>query len=436
MRAIVACAKSFDAFLDYWKFLDQRTGKQGSMDGAGRWSGQEKFIAAMGEHSHIYGLKARKLGFTTLEVAYDAWVLRFRDENARVHLFSRRDDAAIELLDAVKYGLARLPAWMQLPVIRSTSHELVLYAEDNDERLVKAYPAGKETAVESTCGHGHVDEWARMVDPESVWQAIEPTMAGSCHIITTGIGPESFTAQFWRRCLSGDTQFHPFFTSALERYDRDEEWLLDRKRSMTEKAFRQEFPLTWADALFGGGEFTFEPEDIRACGAGPGESDAQDGHTYVKSWDIGRHTDAAVCVVIDKATHDIVHYERHREKPYPFLQQAIERVHDLYPGKTVVEENSAGLAVIENCDIRPHEIEGFKTTGQSKPKIIACLEHALEHRTFTFNAVQWPQIEAELLGYQIPDKAVIQDSVMSLAIGLYQCNAKSGRGKMRRVIMA
>ena len=137
----------------------------------------------------VYFLKARKLGETTIACAYDAWVMRFRDANARVHLFSRRDDAAMELLAAVRVGLERVPTWLQLPVMRATSSVYELSAGKDDRRLAKAYPADRETAVESSCTHGHVDEWARMGNPRKVWQAIEPTMAGSCHIVTTGLGP-------------------------------------------------------------------------------------------------------------------------------------------------------------------------------------------------------------------------------------------------------
>jgi hypothetical protein len=161
---------------------------------------------------------------------------------------------------------------------------------------------------------------------------------------------------------------------------------------------------------------------------------AQPGARYIKSWDIGRHKDAAVCTVIDIESAEVVHYERHREKPYPFLQKRVEHVHAAYPGTTVIEKNSAGEAVMENCDIPAGQMEGFATTGPSKARIIDNLEFAVEKGHVAWNARQMPQLDAEMRGYQTPDENVIQDSVMALAIGLSYITFKAPRGRVRRVI--
>lgn len=431
--AFVQASRSFLGFLPHWTFLDQRTGQMRKL-GNVLWPGQRAFVDSMDAERFIYALKARKLGFTTLACAYDAWVWRFRDENARVHLFSRRDDAARELLGAVWYGYSRLPEWMQVPVARKTTHEIVLAVGD-EEKLCKAYPADEDTAVEATCMHGHVDEWARMGNPERVWQAIEPTMAGSCHIITTGMGPANYTADFWRAAMSGDNAFKAFFTSALNRPDRDAEWLAQKRKSLPEKVFRQEYAMGWEDALFGGGEFVFDGSDLDICGRkGGGPQEAEPGRRYIKACDVGRHADAAVIVVLDKDTADVVHYERHREKPYPFLQKAIERVHEWYPGKTVIEKNSAGEAVMENCEIPEGQMEGFATTGPSKARIISNLELLVEQHSISYSAADWPQLDAEMRGYQLPDTNVVQDSVMAMAIGASYVSARSHKGRVRRVI--
>jgi hypothetical protein len=419
VQTMIKCGSSFREFLNHWHFVDQEAGKD-KLLGEHIWHGQEQAIEAMENVDKFYSLKARKLGFTTLEIAYDAWCARFRDENARVHLFSRRDDAAKELLTHVKYGMSRLPEWMQLPLAKKpTQNELEYQAGPNDKRLVKSYPTGEETAVEATCTHGHVDEWARMNNPESVWQAIEPSMAKSCHIITTGRGPINFSAQFWRKCLAGDTAFVPIFISALNRPDRDKGWLEQKRRSLTEEAFRQEFPMTWEDALFAGGRFTFRSVDVSPAGMGVGPQEAAAGHKYVKAWDIGRHKDAAVGVVIDVTCEpmQVVEYVRVREMPYPALQRTIVRLHKAYPGPTVIEKNNAGEAVYENLEgVRESEFILFNTSKSSKARIIEELQLALEGRGLQWSADDWPQLDNEVRGYQVPDDNIIQDSVMALAI--------------------
>ena len=92
--------------------------------------------------------------------------------------------------------------------------------------------------------------------------------------------------------------------------------------------FRQEYPTSWEDALSGGGDFLFFP---RVRSRGPRvlprlpvtlayEARAfTAGAKYVKAWDIGRHQDAAVGIVLDvtEDVHDVVHYVRLREQSLP-----------------------------------------------------------------------------------------------------------------------
>jgi len=425
----IRATTDFRAFLDAWQFTDQESGKIRVL-GEVLWPAQEEFVRMTAApeardqqtgKDWVFLLKARKLGETTIACAYDAWVLRFRDTNARVHLFSRREDAAQELLTTVRHGMERLPAWLQLPVTRSTAQEYELRAGPDDRRLAKAYPADRETAVESSCTHGHVDEWARTGDPRKVWQAIEPTMAGSCHIVTTGLGPTNYSSIYWRRCLAGDARHHPCFIGALARPDRTKAWLAAKRKGMDEQEFRQEYPSTWEDALSGGGQFMFRSEDLDHApedtyGFGP----ARPGRKYVKAWDIGRHQDAAVGIVLDvtEDVHEVVAHKRLRGVRYPEIQHAIETLHHAYPGITVIEDNAAGEAVRENLNLPEHQVIGFRTTPSSKARIIQQLKIAVEGWCIKWDADACPQLDAEMRGYQLPDDNVIQDSVIALAIAL------------------
>jgi Terminase RNaseH-like domain len=453
---LIRLATDFRAFLDVWQFRAQEVGEIQIL-GEVLWEAQEEFVRmtaapeALDEHtgkSWVYFLKARKLGETTIACAYDAWVMRARDTNARAHLFSRRDDAAQELLAAVRFGLERLPAWLQLPVMGKTTHEYQLSAGPDDRRLAKAYPADRETAVENSCTHGHVDEWARMGNPRKVWQAIEPTMAGSCHIVTTGLGPTNYSSTYWRRCLAGDARHHPCFIGALARPDRTKPWLKAKRASMDEQQFRQEYPSTWEDALFGGGEFVFSSRDLDAAGEDfrgmfPSRA-AYEAHwrfapgsrKYVKAWDIGRHQDAAVGIVLDvtEDVHDVVAYRRLRGVPYPEIQHEIQIMHLAYPGMTVIEDNAAGEAVRENLDLPEHQVIGFKTTPSSKARIIQQLKIAIQGWLIKWDAVACPQLDAEMRGYQLVDDNVVQDSVMTLAIALEHAPQAHRGGRLLPII--
>lgn len=422
LKVLKACADpetGFREFLNYWWFLDGESGKPRIL-GEHLWPGQEDYVANMATHPKIFALKARKLGFTTLSTAYDGWVLRFRKPNERVHLFSRRGDAANEIMRAVKYGLDRLPSWMQLPYSVNKQDEIRLIGGPDDERIAKAYPADEDTAVEATATHAHIDEWARMRNPRRVWQAIEPSLAGTAHIVTTGMGPANYSATFWMMCLAGDTDFLPFFVDALQRPDRNDAWLSGKRKGVTEKESRQEYPMTWKDSLYAGADLLFAGPDLDWVGSnGTGPQKALDGHKYVKAWDIGRHNDATVCVVWDETEEPVnmVHFLRIKGRTYPEIQAEIEHVHELYPGPTVIEDNAAGEAVRENLTLPHRQVEGHKTTGTSKPRMIRKMEAAVENHDVTWDAKAWPILHSEFEAYQLPDDNVVQDCVMAACIG-------------------
>jgi len=435
------CALDFRYFLRWWVFLDQES-KQPRKLGDGLWEGQEAFVKTVKEHDFIFALKARKLGFTTIEQAYDGWVARFRGKNERVHLFSRREDAANEILKNVKYGLDRLPDWMRLPYSVTRSNELHLYGGDDDTRVIKAYPADEDTAVESTATHGHVDEWARMRNPRRVWQAIEPSMAGTCHMILTGMGPANFTSDYWLMTMQGDTKFFPFFVKATARPGRDDAFVERKRKELPETEARREYPMTWKDSLFAGADLLFAGSHLEHCGTtGVGKRPAEEDHEYVKVWDIGRHKDAAVCEVWDRSVHPIqlVHYRRLRQKTYPTIQQEIKDVHELYHGMTVIEDNNAGEAVRENLDLNEDEVHGHKTTSASKPRMIRKMEVAIQNHDVAWKKTDYPQFHNEMEAYQLPDDRLVQDSVMTAMIALdymtdprYQ---KRKKGKARVILV-
>lgn len=437
LQQLLAVHGSFREFLKLWKYLNQETGEVLEL-GADLWDSQEEACEAVMNADRLFFLKARKLGLTTICVAYCGWACRFRDANARVHIFSRRTEAAAEALAAVVFGLNRLPDWMRLPSSKDNQLEYVMEAGPDDRRMLHAYPTSEETAVEATATHAFVDELARMRNPRLVWQAIEPSFAGSAHIATTGRGPVNYASNLYRKCLSGDSDFIPIFIDALARRDRDEKWMEKKRRSMTKQAFRQEYPMTYQDAMAGGGKYMFAAETVDLAGNGLGSAEAIEGHRYVKAWDIGRHKDAAVGLVIDvdSTPLEVVEYVRLRNTPYPVLQNRIEDVHGRFRGKTRIEANGPGEAVAENLNISMSEVELFKTTGQSKPRIIENTQLTLERRGVRWSATEWPQLDEEVRGYQVPDDNIVQDSVMTLAMALDGVNAALGRaGKVHEPIL-
>ena len=406
------------------------------------WPAQETFISEIAEHPHIYALKARKLGQSTIACAYDAYVLRFRDENARVHLFSRRERAAQELLAAVKFGLERLPEWLSLPVTRTTSQELELDAGPDDRRLAVAYPSTEDTAVEATATHTHIDEWADMPRPDRILASLEPTLsAPGCTslIVTTGNGPGNPAADYWHRCLTGQGLHRPLFIPASARPDRDEGWLAEKRRTMLPAALATEYPLSWEDALSGSGERLFTEAEVETAmtHARPLVHSAQPEHKYVIAWDIGSRHDHSVGIVLDvtEEVYDVVNYVR-LQGDYPQIQKAIEDLHKAFGRSsiTVIEDNSIGAVVADNLAIPAQQLRRFTTTPASKERIIEALRRWLQLEQLRFQP-SLSQLAAELGDYRVPDTNCIQDSVMALAIALEhaeEAKAFKPRGRINK----
>jgi len=247
---------------------------------------------------------------------------------------------------------------------------------------------------------------------------------GSCHIVTTSLGPENYAGQFWMRVMEGEVRDHagspmqPCFIGALERPDRTKAWLDGTRKGTDAAHFKLEYPMTWEDALQGSAERFFNPADVRACLEDCyGPAPARSRHRYVIGVDVG--TKDATVIIVDDITrdvHDVVHWVRLKDVTYTQIGYEIERVARAYPtALVVIEDNAAGMAVREHLDIPVHRLEGFKTTSASKGKMLTNLALATEGWL-----IRWPpqfeQLTNEMLAYRLPDENITQDCVMALAI--------------------
>ena len=248
------CAASFLHFLPYWQFVNRETGAVQSF--AEPWSGQQQLAETYEEHPWVVALKAGKLGFTELECAYDGWVALFRQENARVHLFSRDGRASKELLGYVRFGLTHLPAWMRPDLMEDvaggdTTQSLKLRVGPDDTRTVVSYAAGPHVSVDVSAQHVHVDELARMPFPEKTWNTVVSTVSteGTCHIVSRGHGDTNFLAVLWNAAQEGTSDLHPIFAPYTARPGRDPSWRAIQAGKMTPVELAYFAPETPEDAL-------------------------------------------------------------------------------------------------------------------------------------------------------------------------------------------
>jgi hypothetical protein len=456
-------ARSFAAFLGVWKF---RSTEDKSVHALGdvMWEGQHELAALLATDPYVFLLKARKLGQSTLAIAYAAYVTRIRDEHARVHLFSYRERASKRLLEQVKFGLERLPDWLRLPVERETQLEVVYAAGNDDQRTVVSYPMSKVTAIEETSTHALLDEFGAWPDNATTYEKLEPTMTAvgaTAHLVTTGYGPVNFSAELWQLSKDDLAPFTPVFLAATARPGRTPEFMERKRRSMTASGFRSEYALTEADALAGPTEREFSSDDIDACTRYARYGSQSPLHwplnqcqvalprrtkneplresRYIIACDIGKK-DATVVTVLDVTTtvFHVAGYWRFVGLSYPAIQNAIETIAASYPGApVVVEANSIGQAVIDNLETANRVIP-FHTGETSKARAIEKLASALQSQHLQFPKNDLTQLYAELVGYVRPDDHVVQDSVMALALAIDQApeaySAKNRPGRVMSVV--
>jgi hypothetical protein len=318
-----------------------------------------------------------------------------------------------------------LPAFLRLPVERETSTVLAYTAGVNDRRSLKVFPATQNAAIEATTSHLVIDEWAHTFDPEAIWTAVEPTLPAraTSALITTARAPGDFVHDYWQRSEEGRTRHTPVFISALERPDRSEAWLQQKRREEGHWRSLRNYPRTAGEAFAAAGEPYFDPVLIEEAQEGAMEpSRAEAGDSYLKAWDIGRR-DATVGVVLRAPRADeaqiwhVVDYVRLLDSDFPAIQRGIESKHREYPGPTVIEANSIGLPTIQNLNIPGDQIVAHTTTKSSKQEMLTAVEILLQGKTLKIH-VEFSQLRDELVAYRLPDTSITQDSVIALAIAV------------------
>jgi hypothetical protein len=110
-----------------------------------------------------------------------------------------------------------------------------------------------------------------------------------------------------------------------------------------------------------------------------------------------------------------VAHDRLERVPYPVLQRLIEQRARQYPGELHIESNGTGDPVIENLNV---PAAPFLTTAKTKSNAIQALVLLLEQRRLK---AKWTRQERhELTIYRWDDSNLVQDCVISLAIGSAQ----------------
>jgi hypothetical protein len=248
------CAADFTYFSkNYWKIPVPRMGAQ--LFDFDRRPYQHEYAALLQDlEGNLIGLKARQIGLTTEAVAYAFWTAFFRADHPWL-LVSAGEDPAKRALGRVKYGYARLPAWMKERGPQLVSSSTTMIAFDNDskiESLPATAAAGRGDSV-----YGVIfDEAAHMQDPASVYGALEPLCYGPFIVFSTAKGMGNWFHKIWLDSELDDSEWTGVFYPWSAVPERDADWYrrTQLKYRGEEWLFYQEYPSTPEEAFAKSGQ--------------------------------------------------------------------------------------------------------------------------------------------------------------------------------------
>lgn len=209
---------------------------------------QERMVKGFVENRWSVVLAGRQLGKTTVIAAYLLWFATFNFDKF-VLVASKDNDAAIDVMDRIRFGYEELPMWLKAGCVYWNRHEIVF---DNKSSI-------KSSSTTENTGRGRsvsllmLDELA-FVNPQiqqAMWTSLAPTLAtgGSCIVSSTPNGDQDLFAELFRGAEAGsegmtkvgDNGFFPLAVAWNEHPDRNEAYKIAMINKIGEEKWYQEF---------------------------------------------------------------------------------------------------------------------------------------------------------------------------------------------------
>ena len=291
--------------------------------------------------------------------------------------------------------------------VKENQSEIVL---ENGSRII-SQPATAKAGRGYTATSVVLDEFAFAEYDARIYRAVSPTLSrgGRLTVISTPDGQNNSFYALWNGQEGGDWRRHRIHWRDCPAFD--DGWYERERPKYTAEQWASEFELDFVTS----GLAAFDPADVDAMTDGwAGLQPPQPERRYVTGVDVGRRHDPTVIITVDVSEKpwQVVAYERLLRAPFAVTQAKIDERADLYGGEIWVESNSIGDPVIEGltCSVRP-----FVTTQRSKADMLTRLVRAVEQGEIKCGV---PQVLSELKSYQWDDAALVQDSVIALAIAV------------------
>ena len=227
-----------------------------------------------------------------------------------------------------------------------------------------------------------------------------------------------------------DERYKYFHFTSFDNPLIDEEDLNERKRSLPDHIFRQEYMAEFVDNASG----LFR--NVQGC-VGTGEHTAK----MYAGLDIGRADDYTVLSVINSDGHMVAVYRWRHMEWSAIMDQVAKRIHE-HKALTLVEVNNQGDVFYEMLANRCRNlVEPWVTSASTKPQLIEDLAVAFEQSEIRVKNERWliDELEAFTYIYNVTTRSVKyaapdglhDDGVISLALAWRCRKAYRMRGQHR-----
>lgn len=301
----------------------------------------------------------------------------------------------------------------------------IISRKDENERRIETITGGvldmwsldNEKTAENALGRFYdkvlFDEAARVPNLLTVWdKTISPMLMDTGGVALFASSPNGLN-DFYTLYQRGNDPLFPdwqsfHYPTSANPHIRPEE-IESARREKTDQAFRQEILAEFmAD---GSGVF----RGVSAVATAPMDATPQPGFRYALGGDWGKQNDFTVFVVFCVETKEMVAIERFNRIDYHFQRERLKILINRWnPTVNLIEENSIGEINIEELRRDGIRVEGFQTTGESKPALIEELSVAIEKQRLTL----------------MPDPVLLNEmnayTMKRTATGRWQYNAPSG----------
>jgi len=287
-----------------------------------------------------------------------------------------------------------------------------------------------------------VDECSRIKKDvyESYLYPTTVSRRGQTFMISTPFGKNWFYDQ-WVMAKEHGAAFQ--LSSRANPFFPEEEWE-KAKRTLPRDVFEQEFLATFkedAAAVF---------RNVRGVIKLNALSEPVFGHRYVMGLDLAKFRDFTVITIIDKATHDVVFWDRFQKIPYTLQKERIMSAARRYHNALIVIDSlNVGASMADDLRAEGMRVKDFKSTGSvskdwarrgSKERLIERLAAYIEERNISIPPEEVLIDELEAFGYQMTDAGRLKyeaptglhdDAVISLALAVWTLPLKAKKQSIR-----